>query len=696
MTEASAPSEQPEPPDRHAWLEVVLGEAALDWVRQRNAESRAELCARPEFAPSRDRLRALLDAPDRIPSVSRRGDWLYNLWQDQQHPRGLWRRTTLAQFRLPQPDWQTLLDLDALGRQEGQNWVWQGVKMLAPDWQRGLISLSRGGADACVVREFDLPSLAFVEPGFVLPEAKSRVEWCDADTLYIGTDTGPGSLTDSGYPRTIRRWRRGTPLADAALVFEGQRSDVSVWFSVDPTPGFERTVFGRQLDFYRDATALLVGDGLRPIAKPEDAELSFWQHWVLLALRSDCKRGEQHWPSGSLLAADARAFMDGGGEFTALFMPTPTRSLAGHCCSASMVLLSILDNVAGAVEVWRPDQGSEPGKPVWRGRSVAVPTPGSIGITTLHDPQVPHDPLAEAYLLAYSDYLMPDTLWLADTGNDRREPLRARPAAFDASGLRAVQHSARSADGTAVPYVVVGPADVGSRPRPTVLYGYGGFEISLQPVYAATWGAPWLERGGVLVVANLRGGGEFGPSWHQAAIGANKQRSYDDFIAVAQDLVARGISTPEQLGSMGGSNGGLLVAAVAVQRPELFGAVVCKVPLLDMRRYHRLLAGASWMAEYGDPDDPAQWAWIARYSPYHNVSADRAMPPMLLSTSTRDDRVHPGHARKMAARLREFGHPALYHENIEGGHGGAADNAQRADAMALEFAFLWSRLGPPS
>ena len=498
------------------------------------------------------------------------------------------------------------------------------------------------------------------------------------------------------FRSTIRRWRRGTPLADAALVFEGQRGDVSVWFSVDPTPGFERTVFGRQLDFYRDATALLDDGVLHPIAKPEDAELSFWRHWVLLALRSDWQRGEQHWPSGSLLAADARAFMDGGGEFTALFMPTPTRSLAGHCCSASAVLLSILDNVAGAVEVWRPDQGSAPGKAVWRGRSVAVPTPGSIAITPLHDPQVSNDPLAEAYLLAYSDYLTPDTLWLADTGNDRRAALRARPAAFNASGLRAVQHSARSADGTAVPYVVVGPADSGSTPRPTVLYGYGGFEISLQPAYAATWGAPWLERGGVLVVANLRGGGEFGPRWHQAAIGANKQRSYDDFIAVAQELLARGITTPAQLGSMGGSNGGLLVAAVAVQRPELFGAVVCKVPLLDMRRYHRLLAGASWMAEYGDPDDPAQWAWIARYSPYQNVSADSAMPPMLLSTSTRDDRVHPGHARKMAARLRELGHPVLYHENIEGGHGGAADNAQRADAMALEFAFLWSRLAPSS
>ena len=682
--------------DPHLWLEEVQGDAPLAWVRERNAASRQRLEAWPDFQPLRAQLRAILDSRDRIPTVVRRDEHLYNFWQDAEHPRGLWRRTSLAQYRQAAPAWETVLDLDALARQEGENWVWGGAECLGPAYRRCLLKLSRGGADATVVREFDLVERRFVDGGFTLPEAKTDVEWIDEDTVYVGTDFGPGSMTDSGYPRVIRRWQRGQPLFAAVTVFEGQPSDVSAGVRVDRTPGWERTVFVRATDFWNSEQFLLEGGALRPVPKPRDARLVFWRDQALLWLRSDWTVGGQTWPGGSLLAVDAGALMASGGSqapepplaLTALFTPTATRSLADFDLTPSTVLLSVLDQVAGRLEEMRRDG------PRWVRREVSAPHPGTLAVQSLHDPLLRKDTMAEHYLLSYTDFLTPDSLALGTVGSDAREPLKSRPAFFDAAGMRVEQLVARSADGTAVPYFVVWPrgakADGGN---PTLMYGYGGFDVSLQPWYSAAYGAAWYGRGGVLVVANIRGGGEFGPAWHQAAIGANKQRSYDDFIAVAQDLVARGITQPQRLGVMGGSNGGLLVGAVMLQRPELFGAVVSSVPLLDMRRYHRLLAGASWMAEYGDPDRPEDWAWISRYSPYQNVRTGQKLPPVLFTTSTRDDRVHPGHARKMVARMVEQGHRVLYYENIEGGHGGAADNAQRADLLALEFAFLWQVLG---
>ena len=386
-----------------------------------------------------------------------------------------------------------------------------------------------------------------------------------------------------------------------------------------------------------------------------------------------------------------------------MFTPTATRSLAGFDTTRSQLLLEVLDNVAGKLEAWHfepavPGAGEAGAAGQWRRREIAAPFPGTLSVTALHDPLLDSaeqaDPLAEAYLLGYTDFLTPDSLLLGDTADDEHQPLKARPAFFDTQGMRVEQRHAISADGTRVPYFIVWPAGATANgANPTLLYGYGGFEVSLQPWYGASYGGAWFAHGGVLVVANIRGGGEFGPAWHQAAALANKQRSYDDFAAVAADLISNGVTSAAHLGIQGGSNGGLLVGAVMVQRPELLGAVVCQVPLLDMRRYHRLLAGASWMAEYGDPDNAADWAGISRYSPYQNVRAGVKMAPVLFTTSTRDDRVHPGHARKMAARMIEQGHDVLYYENIEGGHGGAADNGQKADMLALEFAFLWQRLG---
>lgn len=696
MTAALA-SAQPAAPadDPHLWLEEVQGEKALAWVRERNRESRAVLEKHPRFEAMRTRFQEILDSRDKIPTVTRHGGQLYNLWQDANNPRGLWRRTTLAEYRKAQPAWETVLDLDALGAAEKENWVWKGATCLGPENRRCILSLSRGGADARVLREFDLVARRFVEPkdgGFALPEAKSSIDWIDENTVYVATDFGPGSMTDSGYTRIVKRWQRGTPLASAVTVFEGEAKDVAAFASVDRTPGFERTVFGRYTDFYNSKLWLLQDGKPVPIDMPSDASFSFWRDRVLIELKSDWKIGDKTWPRGALVTTGAQAYLKGARDFTALFTPSATRSLQGFATTHGHVLLSVLDNVAGRVQEWKAP--ASPGAR-WTRREVKAPFPGSLGLQSLHDPLLgAKDPLAEQYLLSYTDFLTPDSLMLGRTGSDARETLKSRPRFFDSSGMRVEQRFATSKDGTRVPYFVVWPRGAkADGANPTLLYGYGGFENPLQPWYSGGFGSAWYDQGGVLVVANIRGGGEFGPGWHQAAIKANKQKSYDDFIAVAEDLIAAKISTPRHLGIQGGSNGGLLVGAVMLQRPDLFNAVVCQVPLLDMRRYHTLLAGASWMAEYGDPDKPDEWAFISKYSPYQNLRPDAKLPKVLFTTSTRDDRVHPGHARKMAARMAEQGHAHLYYENIEGGHGLAADNKQRADMMALEFSFLWQQLG---
>ena len=695
-------------PDPHLWLEEVQGIAALNWVRERNAITQKALQSEPDFEATRGQLLAILDSKDRIPAVVRRGAWFYNFWQDAAQPRGVWRRTTLDEFRKAQPRWETVLDLDLLAKAENENWVWGGAECLGPDYRRCLVSLSRGGADAKVVREFDSAAKAFVKEGFQLPEAKSDVTWIDADTLYVGTDFGPGSMTASGYPRVIKRWKRGTPLAQAETVFEGEVQDVAAGVRVDRTPGFERVVFSRAIDFFNEQRFIATPGGNRPFDIPSDASWSFWHSagaagdTLLLELRSDLDSGSVAFARGSLLAADAGEYLGGERNFQVLFTPTPTRSLSGFATTRSHVIVNVSDSVASRLEEWQrsvaDSQRAGTGRSRFTRRAIEAPFPGTLAVSALGDPLLQDDAFAEHYLFTYTDFLTPDTLWLARTQGDQRESLKARPAFFDASGMRVEQLVATSKDGTRVSYFVVWPKDAtpttpGKGTHPTLLYGYGGFEVSMQPWYSAAFGAAWFARGGVLAVANIRGGGEFGPGWHQAAQKAHKQRSYDDFIAVAEDLIARGITSPRQLGIEGGSNGGLLVGAVATQRPELFNAVVCQVPLLDMKRYHKLLAGASWMAEYGDPDDPEQWRYISRYSPYQNIRRDVNLPKMLITTSTRDDRVHPGHARKMAARLAELGHEVLYYENIEGGHGGAADNAQRAFMQALEFSYLWQQLG---
>ncbi len=668
--------------DPYLWLEDVSGERQLAWVGERNADSTRELTRSEGFATLERRLREILDSDARIPFVGKRGPFYYNFWQDARNPRGLWRRTSLEEYRKPEPSWEIVLDLDALAVAEKENWVWHDVTYLDPDCRRCLVSLSRGGADAAVVREFDLTTSSFVGGGFVLPEAKSRVAWRDLDTLFVGTDFGPGSLTRSGYPRLVKEWRRGTPLEEAVTVFEGQPDDVAVHAVRDLTPGFERDLIFRLVTFWTDELYLRRDGELIRIEKPDDAKASVHRDQLFLELRSDWHTGGRTFSAGALLAADFDGFLRGERYFEVLFQPGERTSLAGFSPTRHHVLLNELDNVRNRVYVLTREGGKW-----YRASMPHVPEFSTVQASAV-DPDESDD-----FFMIVTDYVSPTRLFLGSVHGGELEELKRLPSLFDSEGLAIRQHEATSLDGTRIPYFEVAreglPADGRNA---TLLYGYGGFEIALVPTYQPTVGAAWLEAGGVYVVAGIRGGGEFGPRWHQAALKANRHKAYEDFIAVAEDLVRRGVTSPGHLGIMGGSNGGLLMGNMLTMRPELFGAIVCQVPLLDMRRFHELLAGASWMGEYGNPDAPEDWDFIRSFSPYHNLDEHASYPHILFTTSTRDDRVHPGHARKMVAKMLAQGHQVLYYENTEGGHAGAADNKQRAFMSALAYIFLANEL----
>ena len=568
-----------------------------------------------------------------------------------------------------------------LAAAEKENWVWKGYQILYPTYDRCLVSLSRGGADATVVREFDLSTREFVTNGFYLPEAKSHVDWRSRDVLYVGTDFGPGSLTASGYPRIVKEWKRGTPLAQATLVFEGKEADVSVDAEVVHDHGYTYEFIRRGVTFFTSEEYLRRGDEWVKINKPADATVGTFADQLLLRLRSDWTVDGKTYAAGALLATPLEPYLQGKSSFAALFTPTERTSLAGRGETKHYLLLNELDNVRSRLYVLEHKDGR------WARTPLEAPAFGSIGISGV-DPDESDD-----YFMTVTDFLTPSSLWFGTVGGKAREQLKSLPSFFNAQGLEITQHEAVSKDGTRVPYFQVSRKGLAlNGQNPTLLYGYGGFEIPMLPAYSAGVGSAWLERGCVYVLANIRGGGEFGPRWHEAARKQNRQRAYDDFIAVAEDLIARKVTSPAHLGIQGGSNGGLLMGVMLTERPDLFKAIVCQVPLLDMRRFNKLLAGASWMDEYGNPDQPEDWAYISKYSPYQNLAKSGKYPRVLFTTSTRDDRVHPGHARKMVARMKEQGHDVIYYENIEGGHGGAANNKQSAYMSALAFTFLLKEL----
>lgn len=660
--------------DPYLWLEDITGDDALDWVRAHNEPTLAEL-SDDEFEQMRREALEVLDTDSRIPYVRRRGEHLYNFWRDATNPRGLWRRTTLDSYRAEDPEWDVVIDLDALAEADDTNWVWAGADVIEPERTRALISLSRGGSDAAIVREFDMASREFVSGGFEVPEAKTQISWEDPDTVLIGTDFGPDSLTESGYPRIVKRWRRGQPLAAAETVFEGPATDVIVAASVDHTPGYERTFVSRAIDFFNDEVYQLRDGELIRIDAPTDASVSTHREWLTIELRSDWDTATASYPAGALLAASYDEFLSGTATLDVVFTPDAHTALHQHVWTKDRLILVTLADVASNVAVLTP------------GTWTAQPLPGVPPNT--NTVVVAADDEGDEVFLDSSGFDSPSRL-LHGTPEGPLEQIKSAPAFFDADDISVTQHFATSLDGTAVPYFVVAS---GPGPRPTLLGGYGGFEVANTPSYGGVLGRLWLARGGTYVLANIRGGGEYGPSWHTQAMRENRHKVDEDFAAVARDLVERGITTVAQLGAQGGSNGGLLMGIMLTKYPELFGALVCQVPLLDMKRFHLLLAGASWVAEYGDPDNPDDWAFISEYSPYQNISAAAHYPELLMTTSTRDDRVHPGHARKMTAALEAAGHRVRYYENIEGGHSGAADNAQTAFKSALAYSFLHRVLG---
>jgi prolyl oligopeptidase len=669
--------------DPNLWLENIDGTQQLDWVKQQNAQTVKKYADSAEFKQLDARILEVLDSNERIPMVSKIGDHFYNFWRDKDHPKGLWRRTTLDEYRKDQPAWETVIDLDALAKTENENWVWHGVQCLKPEYQRCLISLSRGGADADVVREFDLPGKQFVKDGFTLPEAKTNVAWKDKDHLYVATDFGPGSMTTSSYPRIVKEWQRGTPLASATTVYEAKNNDMSVSAMRDNTPGFERDFVSRQIAFYDSETFLRGKDGkLTRIDVPDDANTDVHRQWLLIEPRSDWTVGGKTYKSGSLLAANFDDYMAGKREITVLFEPTDTTALDGYSWTRHQLIVNVMDNVVNRLEVLTPQPGE------WKRESLG----GAPKLSTIAAAGVDDDS-SDDYFLTVSGYLQPTTLYYGTLGQGEAQAIKHSPSFFDASKYEVSQHFATSKDGTRVPYFEIAPKNLkADGNNPTLQYGYGGFEISLQPAYSGNVGRAWLEKGGVYVIANIRGGGEYGPRWHKAALKANRLRAYEDFAAVSQDLFARKITSPKHLGAMGGSNGGLLMGNMLTLYPQLYGAVVSQVALLDMQRYTHLSAGASWIAEYGDPDKPAEWAWIKTFSPYTNAKAGQKYPPVLFTTSTRDDRVGPVHARKMYAKLQTLGYDTSFYENIEGGHGAAADNKQSAFMSALGYTYLWDHV----
>lgn len=671
--------------DPYLWLEEVEGERALDFVERQNRRT-LERFGGAQFAADRDALAEIYDRPDNIPYVRRRGGLLYNLWKDANNPRGLWRRTTMEEFRRPHPKWETLLDVDRLATDEGQDWSWSWPATLPPTHARAIMGLSRGGSDAVTMREFDLEAKAFVPDGFTLPEAKGGVDWIDQDTLLLSSAYGEGMATTSGYARTVRLWRRGEPVEDAPVVFEAPADRMAVYCHLDDSEPNLLVWFIERLDFFNQN--IWLGDQTGAKSKlelPTDAWMETHRGWLAVKLRTAWTVGGRTFAPDVVLGISLSAFLAGERNFTVVFEPKPRRALQGWFWTAGRLVLSILDDLRPVFEVCTPQANG------WtRERLGGFPEIGVVDVWRLDVRESESNGDLNANI---QDPLTPPSLMLVE-GFAAPTLLKQAPKTFTADGLVITQHEAVSIDGERIPYVQTGPA-AGTGDAPVYMTAYGGFGVAVKPYYNSALGRLWLERGGTFVQANIRGGGEFGTRWHDAGRYAGKRLAHDDFAAVAADLVRRGVTRPARIAAEGGSNGGILISNMLTRYPERFGALFCTIPLIDMRRYTKLLAGASWIAEYGDPDKPEEWAWLQTYSAYHAAKPGEKYPPILIATTKRDDRVHPGHARKMAAKLQAMGYEAYFYEPAAGGHGYGKDNKERAAFSALGFTFLRDKIGWP-
>jgi prolyl oligopeptidase len=669
--------------DQYKWLEGVEDNKAMEWVKSQNAISETELSSSPLYKELHDTTLDILNDKDKIRYVSIRGDKVYNYWKDEKHIRGLYQEANLKDYLANKPQWETVFDLDKISKAENESWVYGGINCLFPDYELCILSLSRGGADAKVAREFNLKKRQFVKNGFFLPEAKSNISWKDENTLYVGTDFGKGSLTKSGYPRIAKLWKRGTSLDTAKVAYEASIDSVSAGvyrsFSIHGNIDIAYDV----TSFYTNKYYLLDDKNNKvEILKPDDAQVSgLYNKQIFVELKSDWVYKEQKFKQGAIIYSSFEAVKKGQPDYRVFVEPSEQKIISSVQFSQNYIWVSWLDNVRSVAERFELQASGK-----WKSKSIPLDSKGSIGLFGMQED-------SDSFFVSYEDFLQPDTLYFIDGERLELTKLQSLPAKFDAKNLKVEQHFATSKDGTKVPYFLVMNKDIKlDSSNPTLLYGYGGFEVSMRPNYSSLRGSAWLTKGGVYALANIRGGGEYGPNWHQSALKNNRHKSYEDFEAIAKDLIAKKITSPQHLGAQGGSNGGLLMGNMITRSPELFNAIVCQVPLLDMKVYNKLLAGASWMAEFGNPDVAEEWEYIKDFSPYHNLDKEKSYPRVFFTTSTRDDRVHPGHARKMVAKMKGMGHDVLYYENIEGGHGGAANNNQTAHLYAMIYTYLFNQL----
>jgi prolyl oligopeptidase len=657
--------------DEFLWLEEVQGARAMAWVEAQNAKSRAVLEGDPRYGQYRDEALAILTAETRIPLPRFRAGGVDNFWQDRRHVRGIWRHASVAEFARARPRWRTVLDVDALSRAEGKNWIFKGAACLPPARRYCLVSLSDGGKDAVTVREFDTQSRRFRTDGFVLPEGKHRFDWVDADTLALATDFGPGTLTESGYPFVVRLLKRGEPLTAAREIFRGDGKDggygVYVHTLRDDAGAPIEIVAARPLSTFEAEHYLVMSGTPRRIELPTKSAFQTFVDGQAIFTLQTAWGGH---PQGAVIAFDVAALKRDPATSPALVLaPKANESLGDVQSTDGKLVVALLEDVKGALDVLDLVDGA------WTRTRLTLPQNQTLGIVSASSGD-------DRLYVSAQGFLEPTTLWLADAASGRVKQVKAQAPLFDASRARVEQHWATSSDGVRIPFFVVRPNEIPTGGAPTLLFGYGGFEVSKPPAYIPEMGKLWLEKGGVFVNANIRGGGEFGPAWHQSVLRENRQKAFDDFAAVARELVALGVTQPGKLGIYGRSNGGVLTSVTLTQHPELIDAAVIESPLVDMLRFHALPPGASWMGEYGDPRIPADAAFIHAYSAYQHVKKDAKYPVPYITTNTRDDRVHPGHARKFAARLQAMGHEALYFENTEGGHSNDSDPVLNAERWA--------------
>ena len=667
--------------DKYLWLEDVDGEKSLEFVNKLNDATVEKLSKEKDYKPIYDKSLEIYNSSDKIAYPSIQGNYVYNFWKDKNHERGIWRRCLLSDYKKGKYNWETLLDIDELSKKDNKKWVFKGASGLRPNYTKFLVGLSNGGGDAVIIKEFDADKKQFIQNGFYMEEAKGWASYVDENTVVISTSFGEGTTTDSGYSRMAKLWKRGTLLKDAQLIYEGKQSDVGVWSGVFHDENKSYVYFSRALTIFSTQKLFWHDNKVIALDIPDDSQINgILKNQIIVQLKSDWIVNTKTYKSGTLISLNLTELLKGNKQIQVVIEPDEFSSIAGVSTTKNDLIVNVLTNVTSQLFIYSFSNQK------WSSKKVDAPNLGTLSIVTT-------DESSDEYFFSFQNFITPSTLYAANTKTSEMKVVKSLPAFFDASKYEVKQFKAKSKDGTWIPYFMVAAKDLKTEGKnPTLIYAYGGFEASMEPFYTSSYGVAWLENGGVFVLANIRGGGEFGPKWHQDGLKEKRQNVFNDLYAVSEDLIAKKVTSPKHLGIMGGSNGGLLVGVAFTQRPELYNAVVCEVPLLDMQRYNKLLAGASWMGEYGNPDIPEEWDYIKKYSPYQNLKQGVNYPEVFFTTSTRDDRVHPGHARKMVAKMNDMGYKTFYYENTEGGHAGASTNDQSAKLNALTFSYLLMKL----